>query len=127
MWSSSLSSLLILLVQFEVIYCISSGIKAVSVFKSDEIIYHKYSAVLAATEPFRIQLEKDIENAFNPIYNIFRKIQGLYFSRHVCEVSSTFILIVGPFAKSMSEERLENAEVDDACMRYEKRVDDIVR
>ena len=37
------------------------GINAVSVFRNDEIVYHKYSAILAAAEPFRLNLEDEIK------------------------------------------------------------------
>jgi hypothetical protein len=68
---------LILLVALVLPYAISMGsIKAVSVFRTDEVLYHKYSAVLAAAEPFRLQLENDIQNAMSPIAYCIRRLKG---------------------------------------------------
>lgn len=52
------------------------GVKAVSVFRNDEIVYHKYSAILAAAEPFRLQLESEIKSVLNPFAYFLRRLQG---------------------------------------------------
>ena len=44
-----------------------SKIKAAAVFQEKDAAYHKYSAILAASEPFLIQRNDEIRNALNPI------------------------------------------------------------
>ena len=84
-------------------------IKVASVFRNDEIIYHKYAAVLAAAEPFRLQFEKDIETYLNPVQYLCRK------------------LFKSSLKKTIEILRQKDGELDVTCSRYEKRVDDIVR
>lgn len=70
-------SALLLFLAVSLPYIIAMGsIKAVSVFRTDEILYHKYSAVLAAAEPFRMQLENDIQNAMSPLAYFMRRLKG---------------------------------------------------
>jgi hypothetical protein len=61
------------------VYALSIGsvmIRAPSVFRSDEVEMHKYSAILAATEPFRIQCEEQIKKSVNPIGLAVRRMLG---------------------------------------------------
>ena len=51
-------------------------ISAIAVFRRDEVDLHKYSAVLAAIEPFRLQLSEEIKKSLNPMSYIFHKIKG---------------------------------------------------
>jgi hypothetical protein len=83
--------------------------KAVTVFRADESEYHKYAAVVAATEPYRDQLVEDIKAALNPVSLLFCRIRGLSLE----DPSSTL--------------RIENKKVDSACAAYERKVDDIVK
>jgi hypothetical protein len=72
---SILSSLIILLLVFQLS---SAKISAVAIFRRDEVDLHKYSAVLAAIEPFRLQLGDEIKKSLNPIVYAFHKIKGDY-------------------------------------------------
>ena len=54
----------------------NAKIAAVAVFRRDEVDYHKYSAVLAAIEPFRLQLSEEIKKSLNPISYAYHKIIG---------------------------------------------------
>ena len=54
----------------------ASRVGTISVFRKDEIELHKYSAVLAAIEPLRLELQDEIEKSLNPLSNIFHKIAG---------------------------------------------------
>lgn len=88
---------------------IKGGVTAISIFRPDEPELHKYSAVLAATEPFRLRCDKEIKRAINPIKHFLYKLRG---------VSLT---------EPTSIARIENRAVDIACARYEQRVDEILR
>ena len=55
---------------------ITAKISAVSIFRKDEIDLHKYSAVLAAIEPYRLQLIDEIKCSLNPISYLFHRIKG---------------------------------------------------
>jgi hypothetical protein len=51
-------------------------INAVAVFRRDEVDFHKYSAVLAAIEPFRLQLSEEVKQSMNPIMYMIHKWKG---------------------------------------------------
>jgi hypothetical protein len=53
-----------------------SKIHAVSVFPYDEMEYHQYSAILAATEPFRLQLNLEFAKQMNPLSYFINKVRG---------------------------------------------------
>ena len=84
-------------------------ITAISIFRPDEPELHKYSAVLAAVEPFRLRCDMEIRRAVNPLKQLFYKIRGLSLTDPASIV------------------RIENKAVDIACARYEQRVDDILK
>ena len=84
-------------------------ITAVSVFKPEEGDLHKYSAVLAATEPIRLRCEVEIRKSMNPLAYVFYKLRG------------------AKFKDPNGYVRIENKAVDAACIRYENRVDEVVR
>lgn len=50
--------------------------QAMSIFRDDEIDYHKYSAILAATEPFRKRLDNDVKNELGFGY-LIHKFKGM--------------------------------------------------
>jgi hypothetical protein len=54
----------------------ASLIRAPSVFGHHEADLHKYSAVLAATEPFRLQCQSQLKQSLNPIKYWSRKLFG---------------------------------------------------
>ena len=84
-------------------------ITAVSVFKPEESDLHKYSAVLAATEPIRLRCEVEIRKSMNPFSYMIYKLRG------------------AKFKDPSGSVRIENKAVDAACIRYENRVDEVVR
>jgi hypothetical protein len=84
-------------------------VTAVSVFKPEESDLHKYSAVLAATEPIRLRCEVEIKRGLNPFTYLLYKLRGVNFKDPSGIV------------------RIENKAVDAACTRYENRVDEVVR
>lgn len=88
----------------------SHNIRAVSVFRNDEVDYHKYSAVLAATEPFRVQMEKEIKDCINPFKFMVLKIKGTFKN-----------------SEKLNNLREENLIVNSACDRYERRVSEVLR
>ena len=51
----------------------------VSVFRPEEINYHKYSAVLAVIEPLKVEWDSEIKKKINPILMLFYKIKGFKF------------------------------------------------
>lgn len=59
-------------------------IKALSVFRPDETDMHKYSAILAATEPFRLQCTKQIKESINPLKYLLITISGIYSCYYLC-------------------------------------------
>jgi hypothetical protein len=58
----------------------ASLIRAPSVFGHHEADLHKYSAVLAATEPFRLQCQSQLKQSLNPIKYWSRKLFGELFA-----------------------------------------------
>lgn len=90
-------------------FSIESRIKAIAIFKPDEAEYHKYAAVLAATEPFRLQCDIEIRRSLNPIAYYFHKLKGT------------------PLSDPSTSLRIDNKGVDLACSKYERKVDEIVR
>ena len=70
---------------------------------------HKYSAVLAAIEPFRLQLQAEIQRSLNPVAFAFHRT------------------VRTPLDDPGSPLRRGNAQVDHAYRRYEARINDVVR
>ena len=91
-----------------VVNCVAL-MKTVSIFRPEESDYHKYAAILAATEPLRIQCDEDIKKKVNPLTLLYHSIKGTA----VKDPTSTL--------------RIENADVDHICLRYEQRVEEIVK
>ena len=56
----------------------SIAINVVSIFRPDEIKFHKYSAILAATLPLKMQCEKDIQQQVNPFILFLQNLKGIY-------------------------------------------------
>jgi len=81
----------------------------VSVFRRDEVDLHKYSAVLAAVEPLRQQLKDEVRRALNPVGVWFHKLRGTNL-----EDPSNGL-------------RAVNAAADVAYLRYEGRINAVVR
>lgn len=82
-------------------------LRAPSVFPSDAVSMHKYSAILAATEPFRQLCINQIRKSLNPVS---RATKGLF---------GKSILTQG------IEERAKNMPIDVALTRFEMRVQSI--
>ena len=70
---SSIIASAVLLLVFQLA---NAKIGAVSVFRRDEVDLHKYSAVLAAIEPFRMQLSEEVKKSINPINYAFHRMKG---------------------------------------------------
>lgn len=63
---------------FQLVYSNQLQIRAPSVFRYDEINYHKYSAILAATEPFKIQCIAQIKKSLGPFQLLSYWIRGFH-------------------------------------------------
>ena len=86
-----------------------SNIRAVSIFRADESDLHKYSAVLAATEPIRVRCNNEIKRAMNPFEILY------HFVKRTKLKDPNGVI------------RIENKGVDQACSRFENRVDEVLR
>lgn len=75
--------LIVLLSVLAVAYCNSHNINAPCVFRADEIEMHQYAAVLAATEPFRIQCDEQIRKALNPLNYFSYWYKGKHFEPYI--------------------------------------------
>ena len=82
-------------------------ITVVSVFKPEEIT--QMLRQLAATEPIRLRCEVEIRKSMNPFSYMIYKLRG------------------AKFKDPSGSVRIENKAVDAACIRYENRVDEVVR
>ena len=80
-------------------------IRAPCVFRSDETELHKYSAILAATEPFRHQTEQMIKKTVSPFKYLLIKLSGK------------------PAISEAVYLRTKNKKVDDVCNKYEAKVE----
>ena len=108
--SRSVFVLLVLMAAMVELHAISSPrVTAISVFKPEESDLHKYSAVLAATEPIRLRCEYEIRKSLNPFSYVIYKLRGVNFK------DPSGIL------------RIENKAIDAACTRYENRVEEVVQ
>jgi len=83
------------------------GIRAPAVFPMEDATMHKYSAVLAAAEPFRKQCIVDLKKALGFKYLIYQ-IMGI----NIIDLNSSI---------------RNNGKVDNICNRYESKLDEIVR
>jgi protoheme ferro-lyase len=99
--------LILLLVCFNVHS--STLVRAPSLFRADEVDMHKYSAVLASTEPFRQQCIEKIQKASNPFVILISKI------------TRKSLLEVG------QQNRHCNEAIDNALNRFESRVQNTLR
>lgn len=106
-----------------------SAIRAPCVFRADEEELHKYAAILAATEPFRLLCNTQIKKALNPIAYLFHLLAGaeiipyfifLYYLK-------CFLLEGKPLLNHALELRSKNKAIDLACDRYETRVESTLR
>jgi hypothetical protein len=52
------------------------AIRAPSVFRSDEVDLQKYSAILAATEPFRVSCFESVKRSINPLSKFANQLIG---------------------------------------------------
>lgn len=67
------------------IYCASNNnninlninVRAPSIFRPDEVVYHKYSAILAATEPFKTQFVTQVKSVLGPFHLLSAWIRGM--------------------------------------------------
>lgn len=105
-----LEMILFILIQIIfVCYIQGSMIRAPSVFRSDEVNFHKYSAVLAVTEPFRQQCQEQIKKSLSSFQYYSSIVQG----------------------KSLIEKgtllRKENIAIDAAIRRFEMRIQNTLR
>ena len=66
-------------------------ISAVAVFRRDEVELHKYSAVLAAIEPFRLQLGEEVKKSLSPITYALHKLKG---ERLICTIKLEFAVLI---------------------------------
>lgn len=84
-------------------------IRAPSIFRADEGDMHKYAAILAATEPFRVQCQEQVKSHLNPAGYLFQRV-------------------FGKTAMQQAEEiRNSNPAVDIALTRFEVRVQNTIR
>jgi len=88
---------------------IESRIKALPIFRADEVEYHKYAAILAATEPIRLQCDLEIKKSLNPVAYWYHKLKGT------------------PLSDPATLLRIDNKGVDLACNKYERKVDEVVK
>jgi len=88
---------------------IENRIKALPIFRADEVDYHKYAAILAATEPIRIQCDLEIKKSLNPVAYWYHKLKGT------------------PLSDPATSLRIDNKGVDLACNKYERKVDEVVK
>ena len=88
---------------------IEGRIKALPIFRADEVEYHKYAAILAATEPIRLQCDLEIRRSLNPLAYWYHKFKGT------------------PLSDPATLLRIDNKGVDLACNKYERKVDEVVK
>lgn len=105
-------------------------IRAPTIFRPDEHDMHKYSAVLAATEPFRVQCEEQIRRSLSPISYAVRRLSGKWSVEHtpVCFERRLTHALPGKTGLEVGElERDKNVAVDVALTRFEVRVQNAIR
>lgn len=80
-----------------------------AVLQRDQIHLHKYSAILAAIEPFRLQLKEELKRSMNPLRFLLHELKGI----NLDDPNNGL--------------RSANQGTDLAYSRYENRINDIVR
>ena len=73
LYNNIIAGAVVLLIVFQLS---DARISAVAIFRRDEVELHKYSAVLAAIEPFRLQLGEEIKKSLNPVTYALHKLKG---------------------------------------------------
>lgn len=102
-------------------------IRAPTIFRPDEHDMHKYSAVLAATEPFRVQCEEKIRRSLSPISYAIRRLSGKS-ADPIVQGESLMYICLGKTGLEVGElVRDENVAVDVALTRFEVRVQNAIR
>ena len=80
-----------------------------AVLQRDQVDLHKYSAILAAIEPFRLQLKEELKRSLNPLGFLLHELKGTNLDDPNNGLRSV------------------NQGTDLAYVRYENRINDIVR
>lgn len=73
-------SIIVFSLLFSLIESSNGKLKASSVFRSDEVLMHKYAAILAATEPTRQQSQDQIRNSLSYFQNFWNQLRGMGFN-----------------------------------------------
>ena len=87
----------------------TARMNAVAIFRRDEIDMHKFSAVLAGIEPYRMQLKEDIKRSLNPLRFLYHKLKGTNLE------------------DPNNGLRYTDRNIEIAYQKYEGRINDIVR
>ena len=87
----------------------SRKLKAISIFQDKDAKLHKYSAILAASEPFLSERNEDIRKILNPVMYMYHRVIGTTFN------------------DPDSNLRRNNKNVDIVCSKYERRTGEIVK
>ena len=99
-----------LILNYEAVFARGSRkLKAISIFKDKDAKLHKYSAILAASEPFLSERNDDIRKILNPVKYMYHRVIGTTFN--------------DPDSKL----RRNNKNVDIVCSKYERRTSEIVK
>lgn len=101
-------------------------LRAPCIFRPNEPEMHKYSAILATTQPFRATCIDKIKTAMNPFTNFFGKLTGI-----MIRVLLRSDLIPIYKGKSVYDHgnslRNKNHEVDDAMKKLEVQMESVLR
>jgi hypothetical protein len=88
---------------------------------------HKYSAILAATEPIRLQTQAEVKKSLSPMQYISYCWNGIV-EVSLMSICVLFVRFVGNLiSRQFSTTRNINKAVDVACSKYEFKVEDTLR
>ena len=107
----------------------SHNIKAPSIFRADEVELHKFSAVLAATQPFNRLCTDQIRNALNPIKRLTFWLKGNITPSSIVGIGDNCpVLCAGkPLTEQAGPLRRKQRTVNEALSRYESRVENVLK
>jgi hypothetical protein len=134
-------------------YTVASSIRPVSVFPWTAPALHRYSAILAAVEPFRLQRADDVKRSLGAVQYLMYKIRGKCRAKQsrarwdyclLCFVHCIFCFVYlqilalinhcivaittgSDLNDANSLIRKNNFLVENACVAYEEKAKEIIR
>lgn len=122
-----IGAILVFIAAMHAVEC-ASNIRPVSVFPRAAAEYHRYAAVLAATEPYRLQRADDVKRSLGVMKYLYHRVIGASTISSYVIPNLTKYLTAGSDLNNPSDPiRKNNYLVNSACAAYETKAGEIIR